>query len=1091
VGGAAGQTTGGTGGSPIDAGPEAGWDGANDAGADTPAPTPQTTIPTSVIDFGHVDCGTGGDTRTLSFTNSGDGRLSYQAALPPGGMFALAGASTDGSLAGDVAPGATATLTIVAAPVPTTTAVGAQLRGTLAIDTNAVGSEHAQISIVLTAQGNACTLSCGVLTPCTPGSGAPYCANTQTDNANCGSCGNACGASQVCAGGVCALTCGSLSVCAPSSGNAYCANLMTDAANCGTCGNACGLGEVCNAGVCSLSCGALVKCMPSAGAPYCANTQTDNANCGVCGRVCSAGQMCSAGACALTCGALATCTPATGAPYCANTQTDNANCGTCGNACAAGQACSSGVCVLTCGSLTTCTPSAGASYCANTQTDNANCGTCGNACGNGQVCRAGACTLTCGSLTTCTPTTGAPYCANTQTDNANCGTCGNVCAAGQACAGGVCTATCSSSNTLCGGMCTNTGFDPGNCGTCGNTCSFSHGSAACAGGGCFLTACDAGYLDCNRSQTDGCEVDATADAANCGGCGISCGMPTHAGIDAGLVGHWHLDEGSGATSTDASGNGRTATLTGNPIWTTGYSGGGLSFNGSSNYLNAPLGTSFGSNTTLTATAWVYATSTTSGPIFGVTSAPPGGGWNMPFLSINGATVYGHLWQVNGNTPLSATVSLNAWHFLAITYNPSANPSERFYVDGMLAASASGTFAPSGVSNTLTTYTSGSRPAGVGSYLNGKIDELRAYNRALTASDISILYYARQTCSASVCGGCAGGGSLCGGVCTNLSIDSYNCGTCGTTCGAGETCVSGSCVCSSGNACGGTCVDTTTDQNHCGACGNLCPVVTCGSCGNKLAGWWRMDEGSGATSADASGANHPLALASNPTWTTGQSGNGLAFNGANYATATLGTTFGGNNAISASAWVYATSTSNGPIFGVAQTLPGGGWNMPFLSINGSTVYGWLWQVNGNTPLSATVSLNTWHMLTITYDPSGGGIERFYVDGVLSSSGTGMFSPSGSAVHYTTYIGGAKPSGVNSYLNGTIDEVRAYNRLLTAGEVALLYNARLVCAASTCSACPPGMQMCGGVCTNTLYDNNHCNACGMVCGGGTTCVGGSCQ
>jgi hypothetical protein len=228
------------------------------------------------------------------------------------------------------------------------------------------------------------------------------------------------------------------------------------------------------------------------------------------------------------------------------------------------------------------------------------------------------------------------------------------------------------------------------------------------------------------------------------------------------------------------------------------------------------------------------------------------------------------------------------------------------------------------------------------------------------------------------------------------------------------------------------------------------------------------------------------------WPTGQSGSGLSFNGASsYATATLGPTFGGNNAISASAWVYVTSTTNGPIFGVTQTLPGTNWNMPFLSINGSTVFGWLWQVNGNTPLSATVSLNAWHMLTITYDPASGGTERFYVDGVLSSSGTGTYSPSGAIAYFTTYISGARPPGVNSYLNGTIDEVRAYNRLLTAGEVVLLFNARQSCTASTCGGCPLGMSLCGGVCTNTLYDNNNCNACGTVCGGGTTCVSGSCQ
>jgi hypothetical protein len=260
----------------------------------------------------------------------------------------------------------------------------------------------------------------------------------------------------------------------------------------------------------------------------------------------------------------------------------------------------------------------------------------------------------------------------------------------------------------------------------------------------------------------------------------------------------------------------------------------------------------------------------------------------------------------------------------------------------------------------------------------------------------------------------------------------------------------------------------------------------------MAGLWHMDEGAGATSADASGSGHTLTLVNSPTWTAGQTGNGLSFNGTtNYVTATLGATFGGNNALSASAWVYATSTTNGPIFGVTETLPGVNWDMPFLSIDGSTVYGWLWQVNGNTPLSATVSLNSWHMLTITYDPTGTGTERFYVDGALSSSGTGTYSPSGATDFLTTYISGAKPAGVNSYLTGTIDELRAYNRLLSAGEIALLYSARQACTASTCGGCPSGTTSCSGACTNTLYDRNNCNACGNVCPGVQTCVAGTCM
>jgi len=260
----------------------------------------------------------------------------------------------------------------------------------------------------------------------------------------------------------------------------------------------------------------------------------------------------------------------------------------------------------------------------------------------------------------------------------------------------------------------------------------------------------------------------------------------------------------------------------------------------------------------------------------------------------------------------------------------------------------------------------------------------------------------------------------------------------------------------------------------------------------MAGLWHLDEGMGATSADASGNGNTATLVNSPTWTSGQSGNALTFNGTNnYLYATLGAWFGGNNTLSASAWVFATSTTNGPVFGVAQTNNGTNWDMPFLSINGATVFGWLWQVNGNTPLSATVTLNAWHLLTITYDPASGGTEKFYVDGALSATGAGTYSPSGASDFVTTIIQGAKPSGVNTFLKGTIDELRGYNRVLSAGEIALLYSARQACVGSLCGGCPTGTTLCGGACTNTQADSSNCNTCGTVCPGAQKCVSGACM
>ena len=58
----------------------------------------------------------------------------------------------------------------------------------------------------------------------------------------------------------------------------------------------------------------------------------------------------------------------------------------------------------------------------------------------------------------------------------------------------------------------------------------------------------------------------------------------------GLVGYWTFDEGMGSTAADHSGNGNTGTLTTTgsnlPAWSAGYHGKALSFDGSTEYVNA-------------------------------------------------------------------------------------------------------------------------------------------------------------------------------------------------------------------------------------------------------------------------------------------------------------------------------------------------------------------------------------------------------------------------------------------------------------------------------------------------------------------------
>ncbi len=491
-----------------------------------------------------------------------------------------------------------------------------------------------------------------------------------------------------------------------------------------------------------------------------------------------------------------------------------------------------------------------------------------------------------------------------------------------------------------------------------------------------------------------CTATGTTDGANCGACGTTCSSDTST-LTSGLLGLWHFD----GTTADSSGTGNAASLlstaTALPTYEEGYSAQSIETNGVSSYVQAPLGTWFGGNNSHSVSAWVYATANTNGPVFGVTQTPPGGGWNMPFLSIQGgasnSTVYG--WTYN-LTARSTTVANNAWHHLVLTYDSVASSSV-FYVDGAaVGAAVSGAFtgAGSAVPVYFSTYLTGVKPAGstMNNHLLGRIDEVRAYNRVLSSGEVTTMYTAKLACTAGVCALCGGGKTSCSGSCVDTTTDSNNCGGCGIVCNVagGETCggggTPGTCGCGSGTDCSTYCVATATDSNNCGGCGNVCSIATPTSVNTGLIGLWHLDAGSGTVAADSSGSGFNGTLTSSTMWTTaGYSSNAVSFDGTNYLNASLGPSFTTNSNMTVSAWVYATSTSNGPVFGVTDTLPGAGWNMPFLSIAGSTVYGHIWTTIGaNTPLSATVTLNAWHHLAITYSTTSG--EVFYVDGGVSSS-----------------------------------------------------------------------------------------------------------
>jgi len=147
------------------------------------------------------------------------------------------------------------------------------------------------------------------------------------------------------------------------------------------------------------------------------------------------------------------------------------------------------------------------SACVNLQTDAINCGQCGTVCARSEECLAGICAETEGE-TACPEgqTRCSNACVNTTTDVLNCGACDRICALDEECTGGQCLAIaeqdddeeeCEAGQTRCGEICTDLQTDETNCGACGTTCAADE---ACVGGKCTPPApvlCPEGQVRCD------------------------------------------------------------------------------------------------------------------------------------------------------------------------------------------------------------------------------------------------------------------------------------------------------------------------------------------------------------------------------------------------------------------------------------------------------------------------------------------------------------------------------------------------------------------------------------------------------------------
>jgi glucose/arabinose dehydrogenase/PKD repeat protein len=204
----------------------------------------------------------------------------------------------------------------------------------------------------------------------------------------------------------------------------------------------------------------------------------------------------------------------------------------------------------------------------------------------------------------------------------------------------------------------------------------------------------------------------------------------------------------------------------------------------------------------------------------------------------------------------------------------------------------------------------------------------------------------------------------------------------------------------------------------------------------LVGAWAFSEGTGAATADASGSGNAGAI-NGAVWTNqGRFGNALLFSGAGTVRVANSTSLNLSSAMTLSAWIRPTAVQSGwrtvlQREADAYLLSAGTADGPLRPGVGGTFGGITQGIAGPT----ASPLDTWTYLAATYD---GLILRLYVNGTQVATRT--VSGPIQSVSNPLWIGGNSPYG--EYFTGLIDEVRVYNRALTASEIQSDMNAPLV-------------------------------------------------
>jgi len=467
------------------------------------------------------------------------------------------------------------------------------------------------------------------------------------------------------------------------------------------------------------------------------------------------------------------------------------------------------------------------------------------------------------------------------------------------------------------------------------------------------------------------------------------------GLDVGLIGHWPLNEVSGTTTYDASGNSNDGTLVGDTAWVAGQVGGAATFDSNGDYISIANESFFDFERTdpFSISAWFKrASNTTEDDIVEKWNSE---GYDIYFF---GGDDYLRF-SLDGNNSQAAvrttsTLNTGTWYHVVATYDGSSSTSGmKLYVDGV---SQSLSVVRNDLSETIQNNVklaigaeNGDFPAASTSF-DGEIDDVRVYDRELTAEEVADLYATN---------GCEAGKIV------------YNAGF------------------SVMQYCNGA------EWVAMGPVGGTPPT-------NGLIGHWKLDESGGTTAADGTG-NHDGTLTNmdpGTDWVSGQVGNALEFDGSDdVVTMANSTTNMPTDTITIAAWVYPVGDMDP--FGnggrVISKSDGGASENWGIVVSDSAGWEFQCRINGVEVIYTGTALptDTWSHVACSYDKDASSNNVIlYLNGASVKTGT---ETTAMATSGTVSLGKHADAAGRAF-SGRIDDARIYNRALSDTEISQLYH-----------------------------------------------------